>query len=182
MHPDITGRDGSDREWDVSVSKTELESLMSTLSPTLQKLSRLAFDVYLWTIIAREPVKRITNGRICVIGDAAHPHLPHHGQGASSALEDASSLAIFLRGQTKEEVEKRLRDWEAFRFPRAAAVQTISTNFPKGREELEPRIRGFYQGPLPENFDAHQDPTDFFLHGYDVQKAGEEAVGRLDAK
>ena len=111
MHPDIAGRDGSDREWDVSVSKADLETLMSIVAPELQKLAQVVEDVYLWTIIAHEPIRTITKGRVAAIGDAVHPHLPYYSQGVSSGLEDVVSLAIFLRSQTKSsDILRRLRE------------------------------------------------------------------------
>lgn len=48
-------------------------------------------------IYDREPTtKTFCNGRICLLGDAAHPTTPNLGQGACLAIEDAIELASCL--------------------------------------------------------------------------------------
>ncbi|MGE0223718.1 MAG: FAD-dependent monooxygenase [Acetobacteraceae bacterium] len=46
-----------------------------------------------WALLGREPLDRYTQGRVCVMGDAAHPTLPFLAQGANMALEDGVVLA-----------------------------------------------------------------------------------------
>jgi salicylate hydroxylase len=58
-----------------------------------------------------------------LLGDAAHPMLPHQGQGASQAIEDAYALAHFLAG---EPGPAGLRRYEELRRPHTASVQSGS--------------------------------------------------------
>jgi 2-polyprenyl-6-methoxyphenol hydroxylase-like FAD-dependent oxidoreductase len=44
--------------------------------------------------LARAPRKAWGAGRVTLLGDAAHPLLPHTGQGAAQALEDAVALGV----------------------------------------------------------------------------------------
>ena len=44
----------------------------------------------------RVPLPRWSSGRLTLLGDAAHPMLPHLGQGVNQALEDAVALATLL--------------------------------------------------------------------------------------
>ncbi len=51
---------------------------------------------YIWALLGREPLEHFAQGRVCVMGDAAHPTLPFLAQGANMALEDAIVLARLL--------------------------------------------------------------------------------------
>ena len=48
-------------------------------------------------LLAREPLDRWGAGPVTLLGDAAHPMLPHTGQGAAQALEDAVALGRVLK-------------------------------------------------------------------------------------
>jgi 2-polyprenyl-6-methoxyphenol hydroxylase-like FAD-dependent oxidoreductase len=49
-----------------------------------------------WGMYDRVPLPRWSSGRLTLLGDAAHPMLPHLGQGVNQALEDAVALATLL--------------------------------------------------------------------------------------
>jgi salicylate hydroxylase len=61
------------------------------------------------------------NGRVTLLGDAAHPMLPYLAQGAAMAIEDAAVLAACL--ERNPNVPAALRTYEASRLPRTARVQ-----------------------------------------------------------
>jgi salicylate hydroxylase len=61
------------------------------------------------------------NGRVTMLGDAAHPMLPYLAQGAAMAIEDAAVLAACL--DRNPDVPAALRTYEASRLPRTARVQ-----------------------------------------------------------
>ncbi len=54
-------------------------------------------DVGKWPIYDIPSLPTWHQGRVCLLGDAAHATSPHVGQGASTALEDAAELARCLR-------------------------------------------------------------------------------------
>ena len=55
-----------------------------------------------WALYDREPLPTWTKGRLTLLGDAAHPMLPHLGQGANQSIEDGMALAtIFARSSPK---------------------------------------------------------------------------------
>jgi salicylate hydroxylase len=47
----------------------------------------------MWVLCDREPIKNWSNGRVTLLGDAAHPMLQYLAQGACMATEDAVTLA-----------------------------------------------------------------------------------------
>jgi 2-polyprenyl-6-methoxyphenol hydroxylase-like FAD-dependent oxidoreductase len=53
-------------------------------------------DLRLDELFLREPLSEWGRGRVTLLGDAAHPVLPHSGQGAAQALEDAVALGLTL--------------------------------------------------------------------------------------
>ena len=68
----------------------------------------------------RHPLRRWGEGRVTLLGDAAHPITPNVGQGAGMAIEDAAGLAKALR--TAPNVPAAFRAYEAMRMKRTASI------------------------------------------------------------
>jgi 2-polyprenyl-6-methoxyphenol hydroxylase-like FAD-dependent oxidoreductase len=68
----------------------------------------------------RKPRPRWGEGRVTLLGDAAHPMTPNLGQGACQAIEDAVVLAECLRQES--EIEAALQLYETRRIPRTYKV------------------------------------------------------------
>src|SRR5258705_2242613 len=81
---------------------------------------------FTWGLYDREPLTRGTQGRLCLLGDAAHPMLPHMGQGANQAFEDAMALATLLRGVSAADVPEALTRYETLRRRRTAPIPRLS--------------------------------------------------------
>jgi salicylate hydroxylase len=73
-----------------------------------------------WGLLKREPLDHFAEGRVCVMGDAAHPTLPFLAQGANMALEDAMIIARCL--DMFDEVPEALQHYEQARLERTAAI------------------------------------------------------------
>ena len=71
-------------------------------------------------IYDRKPLRRWSEGRVTLLGDAAHPMTPDWGQGAAQAIEDAVVLADCLRRE--DDVALALRAYEGRRVRRANAL------------------------------------------------------------
>ena len=76
-----------------------------------------------WALYDREPLPTWTNGRLTLLGDAAHPMLPHLGQGANQAIEDGMALATILAEVDNATVPAALLAYERLRRERVAQVQ-----------------------------------------------------------
>lgn len=62
-----------------------------------------------------------------LLGDAAHPFLPHQGQGGAQAMEDAAALAAVLPlGTLTSELPERLQLYIESRYQRATIIQEYS--------------------------------------------------------
>lgn len=71
-----------------------------------------------------KPMERWSQGRVTLLGDAAHPTTPNMGQGACMAVESAVTLAQCL--SQNGDLEAALSDYERRRQPRTARVTNQS--------------------------------------------------------
>ena len=71
------------------------------------------------------PVRRMSNGRIALVGDAAHPVLPFQAQGAAMAIEDAACLAEAISAEP-DDIIGSLNAYERLRLKRVKRVQQVS--------------------------------------------------------
>jgi 2-polyprenyl-6-methoxyphenol hydroxylase-like FAD-dependent oxidoreductase len=93
-----------------------LERHSAAFDPLFRNVSRAAEDLRLDELLDRPPLTRWGRGPVALLGDAAHPMLPHAGQGAAQALEDAAVLARVLSAGGP--LEPALRRYEAERARR----------------------------------------------------------------
>jgi 2-polyprenyl-6-methoxyphenol hydroxylase-like FAD-dependent oxidoreductase len=83
-------------------------------------------STFWWGLYDREPLAEWTRGRLALLGDAAHPMLPHLGQGANQSIEDAFALAAVLRDASPADVPAALRHYAQVRRRRTDVVQANS--------------------------------------------------------
>jgi 2-polyprenyl-6-methoxyphenol hydroxylase-like FAD-dependent oxidoreductase len=93
--------------------------LMAGFEPPLRTIvsATAPDDMRFDELFERDPLPSGGSGRVTLLGDAAHPLLPHTGQGAAQALEDAVALGLALSDDA--DVERALRRYEQVRMPRA---------------------------------------------------------------
>jgi 3-hydroxybenzoate 6-monooxygenase len=90
------------------------------------KLMRTPKEFRRWMLLHREPVDNWTQGRVTLLGDAAHFMLQYMAQGAAMALEDAICLAA-CADAADGDFQKAFLDYQGKRLVRASRVQ-ISAN------------------------------------------------------
>ncbi len=93
--------------------------------PRAQEIIRHGADWKLWVLCDREPVERWIDGRVALLGDAAHPMMQYFAQGACMAMEDAVSLAHQVAAYPGR-IEAALAAYRDARLLRTARVQLQS--------------------------------------------------------
>lgn len=77
-----------------------------------------------WGLFDRDPLDHWVEGRLALLGDAAHAMLPHLGQGANQSIEDGMALATILSKTASSDYSQALDTYQNFRLERVADVQT----------------------------------------------------------
>lgn len=79
-------------------------------------------------LLYRPPIHSYYRQRMALVGDAAHPMLPHQGQGGAQAVQDGVCLGILLSDDPKDPgiIMSRLELYDRIRRPRASVVTIFS--------------------------------------------------------
>jgi 3-hydroxybenzoate 6-monooxygenase len=113
----------------------DVEELMRRFQGQRPEVLRLLDKIEtwrMWVLCDREPVKAWSNGRVVLMGDAAHPMLQYLAQGAAMAVEDAVRIA--------DEVERQPGD-----LPAAFEAYQQARYLRTGRVQIMARVYGeFY--------------------------------------
>ncbi|MDQ4136772.1 MAG: 3-hydroxybenzoate 6-monooxygenase [Pseudomonadota bacterium] len=107
------------------VSNEEVRAGFQHVHPLAQKVIQHGKDWKLWVLCDRDPVDRWVDGRVALLGDAAHPMMQYFAQGAAMAMEDAVCLAHMVSAHPGE-VETALESYRRQRVLRTARVQLQS--------------------------------------------------------
>ncbi|MEM6760170.1 MAG: FAD-dependent monooxygenase [Pseudomonadota bacterium] len=140
--------------------------------PTITAVIEKAEVLNRWALFDRAPLPRWSEGRVTLLGDAAHPMMPSLAQGAVQALEDAWVLAASL--DAAETVEAGLQAYAARRLPRTARVQRVSAANARLFHKASTLGRWAFYGPMalaarlaPDLLHRRQD----WVYGYDPTAA-----------
>ena len=110
-------------EWNQRASAVALRRQLITACAPLQDLIQAIDQWRLWRLCVRPPMRSAhehAQGRVALLGDAAHPMLPYLAQGAGMAIEDAFELARALLSSADPAA---LSQYAAKRWQRNARVQ-----------------------------------------------------------
>lgn len=175
-------------DWNFPATHEDLEKVLDGFHPSVKKMFLKSPEVKVYTQMKRDPLSKMTKGKVVLIGDACHPMLLTHAQGVSSSIEDAAALELFLAdvpasadvsSSPSEKLLQRLQQFEAFRLPRVSATQILTDPIAPGPQAAakhaaqQVEIRKYYSGPLPPTGAMpHSPPICQFFFGYDVRKEG----------
>jgi salicylate hydroxylase len=141
--------------------------------PRIQQLLQEVQVTFRWALYDREPLPVWTKERLSLLGDAAHPMLPHLGQGANQSIEDGMALATILGRADRTTAPLALLAYERLRGERVAQVQ-------RGARENGMRYDSAYSdlGVRDAEITAHAEFRKR-LYDYDVVPQAEAAAAAL---
>jgi len=114
--------------WDHATNAQALRAALAGTCAPLQDLVNAIDTWRLWVLCDRPPLQgaqQQAQGRVALLGDAAHPMRPYLAQGAGMAIEDAAELGRAL-GQALDpalDVPTMLARYALNRWQRNAQVQ-----------------------------------------------------------
>ena len=118
----VTFHSREQEEWGVrDGSKEEVLSYFQDIHPRPHQMLDRPTSWKRWATADREPVEHWGQGRVTLLGDAAHPMTQYMAQGACMALEDAVTLGEAVRA-CGHDLEAAFRRYESVRIPRSARV------------------------------------------------------------
>jgi salicylate hydroxylase len=122
----VTTAEQTKESWSAPGDPAALAAEFAGWDPMVEAILAEAKNTFRWGLYDREPLAAWTRGRLTLLGDAAHPMLPHAGQGANQAIEDGVSLATVLRHADRTSAPRALLIYEQLRRERTAGVQQRS--------------------------------------------------------
>jgi salicylate hydroxylase len=125
-HPPAPGSD-----WAQCVHTAAVHAALRQMCAPLNEVVHSASDWRGWAVYDRAPLtaaQQMAQGRVALLGDAAHPMRPYLAQGAGMAIEDAAALAAALQSVQKAHgqqgnIPQALQAYAAARWQRNAQVQ-----------------------------------------------------------
>ncbi len=122
----LRSEDWAEDAWNRRAEPAELLAAYEGWHPSVRALMARAPAGRLvkWGIFAREPREVWVQGRVALLGDAAHPMQPFLGLGAAMAIEDATILGRAFAAEP--DIDAALANYAKARVPRANAVMRLS--------------------------------------------------------
>lgn len=108
------------------VGHAEVARGFEHVHPAARRIIDKGRDWKLWVLCDRDPALTWTDGRVALLGDAAHPMLQYLAQGACMAMEDAVRLAHELGQGDDADLPAALVRYQDARRLRTARVQLQS--------------------------------------------------------
>lgn len=153
-----------DEGWSISSTREEMQAAFAEYHPEAQTIMAAIRpgELFKWGIFQHKPLKTWVNGRVTVLGDAAHAMTPFMGQGAAMAIEDAMVLARCLTDFA--DLDDALLRYERARLERTDFVSVESME--KGRRWLSPNTDSYGK----PGGTAHRNEETLGLFEYDAIK------------
>lgn len=141
------------RDWNREADKQRLVDIYKNWNfdwLNVPEMINLAEKVYEFPMSDRNPLDKWTEGRVTLLGDAAHPMYPIGSNGASQAILDADALCEALKSENTAELA--LSVYEAERLPATSSV--VLQNRAKGPDQIMDMMEEWF----PKGFSEEQIP------------------------
>ena len=111
-----------DEGWDSFGDPVELQERFAPTCAEVRTLLAKIESWRMWALCDRAPVKQWSQGRMTLLGDAAHPTLQYLAQGACMAIEDAVCIADLV-AEADDDFASAFQAYQAARYLRTGRVQ-----------------------------------------------------------
>jgi salicylate hydroxylase len=111
--------------WNAEGAKDVMWQHFKMQVPQVTRLLERIDTWRMWVLCDREPVKNWSQGRVVLLGDAAHPMLQYLAQGACMATEDAVVLAEKVVA-APDDLPAAFKAYEQERYLRTARTQVMA--------------------------------------------------------
>ncbi|EPE02439.1 fad binding domain protein [Ophiostoma piceae UAMH 11346] len=175
----LTHRDEHDikESWSFPGKLEDVYKVLEGWDPTCKAIVEKTPSVVDWKLVYRDPLPTWTSkqGRIILLGDAAHPFLPTSTQGATQAMEDGTTLAVCLRRAGKGNVPAALRVHQEIRYERVRAVQ-------KTGETTRDKWHNTDWDKVKQDANAIALPREDWIHAFDAETHAEDVYDEILGK
>lgn len=122
----VPAQEAAEESWTAVGQLGALRHSYAGCTPRLQGIIDLIKNPFITGYYFRYPLPRWSQGRVTILGDAAHPMHPFLAQGACQAIEDAGTLAHVLAAHGESGVVDALAEYQQRRLGRTSRVQNSS--------------------------------------------------------
>ncbi|OTA02866.1 hypothetical-protein [Trichoderma parareesei] len=181
--------DRTKESWTATGHRSEVQKEFEDFDATVRKtISFMNENPSKWILNDRELLDQWVygNGKIVLMGDAAHAMLPHQGAGAGQAIEDGyilgRAIADYLSAPPEREtqtLDKWMQLYQDVRLPRAQKAQATARQAGQVYEMQTPEMKGkAYEDCLPLVRDSLKDRMQWIWAG-DIEAEYEAKKLRL---
>jgi salicylate hydroxylase len=112
--------------WTESGDVADLRASFAGGEPRVAALMETIDSAFITGLYYRDPLPRWTEGRVALLGEAAHAMTPFLAQGACQGMEDAWMLAQCVARHGERAIPAALAEYEQRRRPRTIKVQAAA--------------------------------------------------------
>ncbi|MEP2734845.1 MAG: FAD-dependent monooxygenase [Erythrobacter sp.] len=143
--------------WSTAAPRAEVAEAFSGWHSDVTGLIAEAGDSIKWGLYDRAPLSTWSDGRVTMLGDAAHAMLPFLGMGAAMAIEDGYVLAQMLAQNA--DTREALAQYEALRIARTQEVHSASKRQGEITQSIDPDNFALAGAPVNNRAMMEFDPT-----------------------